>query len=863
MKYLYLFSFLAFSVSGLMAQRIPDGVTKIDETNYQARFIFKDRDSNIWVAPMAYHDAGLFHYNSSFLKMTDFNSGAFTAYAVSGNYLYFSSADGLYSYSNGSFSLDSSVTGIHDVAIYNDSIYIIDTLQQLYKYHNGNFTAINLQLSAGSRLNALHADNNYLWVSTSAGLLRFDGTAIKHYKIRRPAGIDSADYADKNNILNSVSDSNGQVYAMNFNFTQDVFSMDGDSLSPLDLSTLADCNKKSLVPVNIAEMTLNAKDELLLYTHDYVMTLGDTSGLYVPDYDGFRPVSFAPNEDLYNAGGSRLFIDTNDDIYFFNGNLYRIRPGNYNDQSVRTALSGDFKHAAFQGNNLNANVCNDGFMFNDNLPLDNFFDDVNFSDKEFDCASLLHSAGLSLGAVTADSLYVSSNIERRKGSDFYPGPLDTADGHFDSTAAAPYNRIWKVSSAQIREFRKNYQNSSYVIPRDILEWPAHGTGNFTRNMAPFVDSDGNGVYEPVKGDYPKIKGDLMYWWVFNDVFHRSSSGGRPLVVEVHASCYAYACDDFNNSDTEFVLNRSLFFDFRFINRSGRDYNSFYAGTINKSGMGYPYDNFAGCDVEMNAGYLYDASVKDQLSWNFGDKKPMLFCKLLNQDLSSFSIIGANSDPVSGYPKYANDYYNYLRGSWMNGLGFKYGGNGTNGTVITQYMFDGGTNPATRALPVWTEKSSGNMPGFRLFQVNADMKALMADSTKSMELAYVMMQKDNTNFYNDYAYFRKGLRLVQSWYDHQNFPSCTVNNSEIGSTNITTPYKIYPNPSGSGLFIDNPKANIEVVEIVDLSGKVVMQKSVVKGDSERIAFDISGLSSGAYLVRIVSADGISFNKFVKL
>ena len=38
-----------------------------------------------------------------------------------------------------------------------------------------------------------------------------------------------------------------------------------------------------------------------------------------------------------------------------------------------------------------------------------------------------------------------------------------------------------------------------------------------RNLAPFVDQKGDGIYDPTEGDYPDIEGDQAIWWVMNDV----------------------------------------------------------------------------------------------------------------------------------------------------------------------------------------------------------------------------------------------------------------------------------------------------------------------------------------------------------
>ncbi len=91
--------------------------------------------------------------------------------------------------------------------------------------------------------------------------------------------------------------------------------------------------------------------------------------------------------------------------------------------------------------------------------------------------------------------------------DFWTGPLDTITGSSDSATAVNYDRFWKIDYNMIQSFLINYQNSNvqngtYEIPEAIATWPAHGYGNNTRQLAPFVDINSDGVYNPMNGDYP-------------------------------------------------------------------------------------------------------------------------------------------------------------------------------------------------------------------------------------------------------------------------------------------------------------------------------------------------------------------------
>jgi hypothetical protein len=79
-----------------------------------------------------------------------------------------------------------------------------------------------------------------------------------------------------------------------------------------------------------------------------------------------------------------------------------------------------------------------------------------------------------------------------------------------------YDKIWKVSYTDINNFITAFNSGSVVATPDMLTWPAHGSGNNSRNLAPFVDYNGDGIYNPNDGDYPKIKGDQTLYFIFND-----------------------------------------------------------------------------------------------------------------------------------------------------------------------------------------------------------------------------------------------------------------------------------------------------------------------------------------------------------
>jgi hypothetical protein len=73
---------------------------------------------------------------------------------------------------------------------------------------------------------------------------------------------------------------------------------------------------------------------------------------------------------------------------------------------------------------------------------------------------------------------------------------------------------------------------------------------------------------------------------------------------------------------------------------------------------------------------------------------------------------------------------------------------------------------------------------------------------------------------------------------------------------TTRLQVYPNPVTSSLNIDGNSLN--KVEIIDVSGKMVYQKSLRPG---RNTISVNGLAPGIYVTRIYSKEGIQSKKIV--
>lgn len=125
--------------------------------------------------------------------------------------------------------------------------------------------------------------------------------------------------------------------------------------------------------------------------------------------------------------------------------------------------------------------------------------------------------------------------------------------------------------------------------------------------------------------------------------------------------------------------------------------------------------------------------------------------------------------------------------------------------------------------------------------------------------------DTTIMY-DIAYdYRITANLKNSSKVVSNTDDAIVRSWKTNSTRKTSKffYKIYPNPVTSKLLIEANGTDISILEvqIFDQQGKVVETKKFDKqfGQNE---IEVDELTKGVYVLRIISSDGVSIQKFIK-
>jgi hypothetical protein len=494
------------------------------------------------------------------------------------------------------------------------------------------------------------------------------------------------------------------------------------------------------------------------------------------------------------------------------------------------------------------------------------------------------------GLDSIDNLHMAAQTYRQSGDDFWPGPLDTVAATIDPATVAQYDSLWKINKSTIDEFidqfnAGNVANGSYLVPGIIMSWPAQGSGNYSKSLAPFIDHNADGVYNPMDGDYPDIKGDQMIWWVMNDNANpHGETNGVSFGLEVHASAYAYNC--LNIPDSNEAVNYTTFYSFNLINRSDTDYHDVYVGMYVDVDLGNYLDDYIGCDVENDFGFAYNGDDNDEGITGYGINPPMQSVSVLKGPLAEpndsidnnhngvideanehcmmnhFMYYNNNNDPVTGNPEPAQEYYNYIRSIWRNGNHLLYGGNGHGGgngwTVApTDYFMPG--NPYDTG---WTEVAAGNLPDDRRMLLSSGPFSLPKGEARTIDYAYIYTRDEsapnglNTSFAKNMA----DVKRIKRWFDTDSFP---CNNSTVG---INDPeqileFSIYPNPATDQLNVIRNSINVTAtLEIYNMLGEKISSYNFSAGRKE-IMIKTSNLSRGIYFVKLKTESCASTKKLI--
>lgn len=273
-------------------------------------------------------------------------------------------------------------------------------------------------------------------------------------------------------------------------------------------------------------------------------------------------------------------------------------------------------HTRFNINNISTWIYNDGTA-DININGNSGFEFPKGSRK-----TAIFQSGFLWGGKVNGQIRVGGSAYR---SGLMPGRILNNGVPWDQLQAEnpndPHVRIYRVRSnykrADLSDEVNDGEGTSIEIrdqyEKDWNEWPA-------QFGAPYLDLDGNGVYNP-SIDVPGVPGaDQTIWYVANDLDSNQTKflyGSLPLGTEIQVTIWGYKSVP--------PLSNLIFKKYKFINKSDTEITDTYLSYWNDPDLGDASDDYVGCDTLLNLGFVYNAHSPDQI---YGTSLASAGCRLL-------------------------------------------------------------------------------------------------------------------------------------------------------------------------------------------------------------------------------------------
>jgi len=463
-------------------------------------------------------------------------------------------------------------------------------------------------------------------------------------------------------------------------------------------------------------------------------------------------------------------------------------------------------------------------------------------------AHTIYRAAPWFGAVDeSGSKIVSESTFSTEEDSYHMGPKSDL---YNSNYLEKYARVWKVSKSEIQNHISDYSNPDYDMPEAIANWPGNGRVELgeSEHLAPFIDLNENGWYEPYSGDYPDIAGDLAIFTIFSCT--QRSDLGLTEALDLDVGMMFYAVEQSLGE-----LSLTTFLRYHVINTSGQDLTDFKFGFWVDGDLGGIHDDYVGCLPEKDLFFTHNGDAFDVGTTNypgFGENPPAQGVVFLNNPLEShlYYNIGTGQN---GDPQEPIHYWNYLNSTWKNGVPLTFGGDGfqtgNNPDSLVNFMFPGPYTDVTPDDMVWTEITAGNNSGDRRQLGVTALDHLESGGRACFDLALITsFPEDEEDPLADLNKLFDDTDYIQNFYD-QNLANCaspifplSVNEALTQSAELT----LYPNPSRNTFSIaGNLSSEVDLV-LLDLEGRKLLEKMAINPNTE---IDISSLSGGVYVVSL--------------
>lgn len=508
------------------------------------------------------------------------------------------------------------------------------------------------------------------------------------------------------------------------------------------------------------------------------------------------------------------------------------------------------RQAVLEGNNIRSYIWNTG-VFNQDLRTNNTpgLEWPKGSGK-FTC----FTSGLCIGAIM--------NGQLRVGNASYSGeyrPGESVNGQFYTDTRFKHYKVKR--------------GDNYINNPSWLNW-----GLMVPYGAPFTDVNNNGIYEYFI-DIPGFKGAAETIFICltdgDSLTHTPSEGfgggTKPLYAVVGFTAWSF--DTLAYKDIQF-------FKWVIKNGSTQTWDSINISIVSDADLGDASDDYQGCDIGRNLGYVYNADNidGDGSGRTYGINPPawgisFLNCSNPSNTLSSFVYFTGTSSPgpiCERDPSTALEGYYYSKGvkkdltPWVN----------ITNNQITKFCFNGDPETSTG----WTEYQG------RVENCNGLLTGTTIIPTPPGDRRFVMStQPPNQKLNPGESFTILAAQMVARGSNHKNSVTLLKQLSDSAKAlcqngfviginqifnEIPTEYKLYqnyPNPFNpvTKIKFSIPKSEFVTIRIYDALGReiaILVNDRVIAGVYS-VDWNAAAYPSGIYFYSIQSGDFIQTRKMV--
>lgn len=507
------------------------------------------------------------------------------------------------------------------------------------------------------------------------------------------------------------------------------------------------------------------------------------------------------------------------------------------------------------------------------------------------------------------NLHLAGETYRQGGMDYWTGPISDL---YDSIYDQKWMHIWKLNRDEIEHHKAHWWEAAYEPISDILTWPGNGDVDLgqSEKIAPFEDYNNNGIYEPMLGDAPVIRGDQALFFIYNDERNpHYETNGIPLGIEIRSMAYA-----FNNPEDSALWN-TIFIHYDIENKSDTAYHDMYLGVFTDTDLGNADDDRIECDVKAGMYFCYNGLETDAGGEeSYGEHPPaqgILFLggptleddgidnpkfDALGQQIVDESINGLNfgdgiidnermgmtqfiyynnSGGIGGNPNGADEMYLYLHNFWDDNSKVQYGGYGhlSYGAVgpDCNFMFPRDTDPYNWGtyglIPnggynqnglFWTEEQVNANPDDRRGLGSSGPFSFQPGQTHSLDIALPWARDFEGTAWSSAELLKERAAYIKDKFQNNPDFFSRVEQKQFNNKQVL----VYPNPVKNELIVRLPETKkCDNLAVYSLFGSKLMEMNL-SGKENELKLDCSNLPPGIYILQINSESQRFRTKFIK-